>query len=78
MVNCEYTAAASRGWSAFDWAEHCLKQERGINEDDICVSYVWRQWQLGEAYIYTPVHQEGPLHYEEKVGIERTSLLQAG
>ena len=47
MVSCEYTAAASRGWSAFDWAEHCLKQERGIKEDDICVSYVWRQWQLG-------------------------------
>jgi len=35
------------GWSAFDWADHCLKKERGINEDDICVSYVWRQWQLG-------------------------------
>ena len=47
MVSCEYTAAASRGWAAFDWAEHCLKQERGIKEDYICVSYVWRQWQLG-------------------------------
>ena len=47
MVSCEYTAAASRGWSAFDWAEHCLKQERGIKDDDICVSYVWRQWQFG-------------------------------
>ena len=42
MVRCEYTAAASRGWAAFDWAEHCLKQERGIKDDDICVSYVWR------------------------------------
>ena len=25
-----------------------------------------------------PVHEEGPLHYEEKVEIERTSLLQVG
>ena len=47
MVRCEYTAAASRGWAAFDWAEHCLKQKRGIKDDDICVSYVWRQWQFG-------------------------------
>ena len=30
------------GWSAFDWAKHRLKQEHGINEDDICVSWVWR------------------------------------
>ena len=47
MVRCEYTAAASLGWAAFDWAEHCLKQKRGIKDDDICVSYVWRQWQFG-------------------------------
>ena len=25
-----------------------------------------------------PVHEEGPLHYEEKAEIERTSLLQVG
>ena len=25
MVSCEHLAAASRGWSALDWAEHCLK-----------------------------------------------------
>ena len=24
------------------------------------------------------VHQEGPLHYEEKVGNEHTALLQVG
>ena len=47
MVSCEYTAAASRGWSAFDWAEHCLKQERGISEGDVCARYIWRQWQIG-------------------------------
>ena len=36
MVSCEDTAAASRGWSAFDWAEHCLKQERKIKEEYNC------------------------------------------
>lgn len=30
-----------------DWTKHCLKQPRGINEDDSCARYVWRQWQLG-------------------------------
>ena len=24
MVKCEHLAAETRGWSAFDWAEHCL------------------------------------------------------
>ncbi|CAI8188598.1 Uncharacterised protein [marine metagenome] len=33
---------------------------------------------LGEAYIYTPVHQEGPLHYEEKAGTEHKALRQIG
>ena len=28
MVKCEHLAAETRGWSAFDWAEHCLKQAR--------------------------------------------------
>ena len=46
MVSCEDTAAASRGWSAFDWAEHCLKQERKIKEDYNCAEYVWRQWTV--------------------------------
>jgi len=31
---------------AFDWAEHCLKQERKIKEDYNCVEYVWRQWTV--------------------------------
>ena len=46
MVKCEHLAAASRGWSAFDWAEHCLKQARGIPEDEACVHYTPRQWQF--------------------------------
>jgi hypothetical protein len=46
MASCERLAAASRGWSAFDWAEHCLKQERRIGEGDVCARYIWRQWQL--------------------------------
>ena len=34
MASCEHLAAATQGWAAFDWAEHCLKQERRINEGD--------------------------------------------
>ena len=44
MVSCEHLAAATQDWPAFDWAEHCLKQERGIKECDVCVRYIWRQW----------------------------------
>ena len=46
MVKCEHLAAESRGWSAFDWAEHCLKQARGIPEDQVCEQYMLRQWQF--------------------------------
>ncbi len=46
MVKCEHLAAESRGWSAFDWAEHCLKQARGIPEDEVCEQYTLRQWQF--------------------------------
>ena len=46
MASCEHLAAASRGWSAFDWAENCLKQQLRINEGDLCAHYIWRQWQL--------------------------------
>lgn len=46
MVKCEHLAAESRGWSAFDWAEHCLKQARGIPEDEVCEHYTLRQWQF--------------------------------
>ena len=46
MASCEHLAAATRGWAAFDWAEHCLKQQRSINEGDVCARYIWRQWQL--------------------------------
>ena len=24
MASCEHLAAATQGWSTFDWAEHCL------------------------------------------------------
>ena len=43
MVSCEHTAAASLGWAAFDWAEHCIKQERKIKENEVCETYVLRQ-----------------------------------
>ena len=46
MVKCEHLAAETRGWSAFDWAEHCLKQARGIPEDQVCEQYTLRQWQF--------------------------------
>ena len=46
MVSCEHLAAETRGWSAFDWAEHCLKQTRGIPEDEVCEQYTLRQWQF--------------------------------
>ena len=46
MVKCEHLAAETRGWSAFDWAEHCLKQARGIPEDEVCEQYTLRQWQF--------------------------------
>ena len=46
MVKCEHLAAESRGWSAFDWAEHCLKQARCIPEDEVCEQYTLRQWQF--------------------------------
>jgi hypothetical protein len=46
MASCERLAAASWGWSAFDWAEHCLKMERSIKEEEVCARYIWRQWQL--------------------------------
>ena len=46
MVKCEHLAAESRGWSSFDWAEHCLKQARGIPEDEVCEHYTLRQWQF--------------------------------
>ena len=46
MVKCEHLAAESRGWSAFDWAEHCLKQARSIPEDEVCEQYTLRQWQF--------------------------------
>ena len=45
MVRCEHTAAASRGWSNFDWAEHCLKQALRIAEQERCATYVLRRWQ---------------------------------
>ena len=38
--------ASGLNWSAFDWAEHCLKQERKIKEDYNCAEYVWRQWTV--------------------------------
>ena len=46
MASCERLAAASWGWSAFDWAEHCLKMERSIKEEEVCARYIWRQWQF--------------------------------
>ena len=46
MVSCEHLAATSRGWSTFDWAEHCLKQAQSIPEDEVCGQYVLRQWQF--------------------------------
>ncbi len=46
MVSCEHQAASGLNLSAFDWAEHCLKQERKIKEDYNCVEYVWRQWTV--------------------------------
>jgi hypothetical protein len=46
MVSCEHQAASGLNWSAFDWAEHCLKQERKIKEDYNCAEYVWRQWTV--------------------------------
>ena len=46
MVKCEHLAAETRRWSAFDWAEHCLKQERKIKENYNCAEYVWRQWTV--------------------------------
>ena len=45
-VKCEHLAAESRGWSAFDWAEHCLKQARGIPKDQVCEQHTLRQWQF--------------------------------
>jgi len=45
-VKCEHLAAETRRWSAFDWAEHCLKQARGIPEDQVCEQYMLRQWQF--------------------------------
>ena len=39
MVSCEHQAASGLNWSAFDWAEHCLKQERKIKEDFNCAEY---------------------------------------
>ena len=30
------------------------------------------------AYIYTPVHEEGPQHYGAKAENEHTALLQVG
>ena len=47
MASCEHMAAASRGWSAFDWAEQSLKQQLHIKEGDVCARYIWRQWQIG-------------------------------
>jgi len=47
MASCEHLAAATQGWAAFDWAEHCLKQQLRINEGDVCARYIWRQWQIG-------------------------------
>jgi len=47
MASCEHLAAATQGWAAFDWAEHCLKQERRIGEGNVCARYIWRQWQIG-------------------------------
>ncbi len=46
MVKCEHLAAEMRGWSDFDWAEHCLKQARGIPEDEVCEQYTLGQWQF--------------------------------
>jgi hypothetical protein len=46
MVSCEHQAASGLNLSAFDWAEHCLKQERKIKEDYNCAEYVWRQWTV--------------------------------
>ena len=46
MMKCELLAAASRGSSAFDWVEHCLKQARGIPEDQVCEQCTLRQWQF--------------------------------
>ena len=46
MTSCEHLAAASRGCSAFDWAEHCLKMERSNRAEEVCVRYIWRKWQL--------------------------------
>ena len=46
LVQCEHLAAESRGWSAYDWAEHCLKQARGIPEAEVCEQNTLRQWQF--------------------------------
>jgi len=48
MVSCEHLAAASRGWPAFDRAEHHLKQTRNIPEDEVCDQYVLRQWRFAQ------------------------------
>ena len=48
MVEVERRSATSRGWASFDWAEHCIKQERKIKEDEVCETYVLRQWVFAE------------------------------
>ena len=46
MVSCEHLAAETRGWSAYDWAEHCLKQTRSVPKNQACEQYTLRQWQF--------------------------------
>jgi len=44
MANCEHRAAKNLGQSKYEWAEHTLKQHRGIPEDAEADQWVLRQW----------------------------------
>ena len=68
MVKCEHLAAESRGWSAFDWAEHCLKQARGIPEDEVCEHYTLRQWQFVGDLERSFQYRKNPSSHDGKVG----------
>ena len=46
MVSCEYVAAERKGWSPYDWAEHCLKQERNIPDEDKLIDHYLKQWRF--------------------------------
>ena len=46
MVSCEHMAADTLGMSYYDWAEHRLKQRRGIPEHETAQDWIWRQWEV--------------------------------